>query len=107
MIGNLIESTYVYDNATPSLLSEVSFTGKVVIREDKVYKTEGNIKCKWKDKSFSFALRQPEVFEEEETSNIDGYKAPTYSTPNWPSGLSVDNTIREFVEFIEEDIKAK
>lgn len=101
MIGKLIEKVISYNNVALTQ-SEVTVTGKVVIREGKVYKTEGNVICKWHDETFSFALNQPDRFMEE---NTDTYKVPKFSTPGWPAGLSADVTVKEFTSFIEKDVE--
>ena len=84
--------------------SKVKFSGKVNITDEKVYSTEGNITCKWEDKTFSFALNQgyrPMPMPSEEPSE---WTEPTVSMNNWPSGLSVDETIKEFKNFVLSDI---
>lgn len=100
MVGKLIEKVISYKDVAIAQ-SGVTFIGKVVIREGRVYKTEGNVVCKWQDETFSFALTQPDRFMEEST---DSYKAPKFSTPGWPNGLSADATVEEFTNFVEKDI---
>lgn len=85
--------------------SKVKFSGKVNIKDEKVYSTESNVSCKWEDKTFSFALNQnvnrPGMPTTEETTE---WTEPTVSMNNWPSGLSVDETIAEFKAFVLADI---
>lgn len=85
--------------------SKVKFSGKVNIKGEKVDSTEGNVSCKWEDKTFSFALNQgvnrPEMPTTEEAIE---WTEPTASINNWPIGLSVDETIKEFKTFVLNDI---
>lgn len=85
--------------------SKVKFSGKANIKDEKVYSTENNVSCKWEDKTFSFALNQsingPMMPTKEETTE---WTEPTVSMNNWPSGLSVDETIAEFKAFVLADI---
>ena len=101
MVGNLIEKVIGYKDVAIAQ-GGVTITGKVVIREGKVYRTEGNVICKWNDQTFSFALNQPDRLVEE---NTDNYKTPQFSTPGWPSGLSADATVAEFTNFVEKDVE--
>ena len=84
--------------------SKVKFSGKVNVTDEKVYSTESNVSCKWEDKTFSFALNQgyrPMPMPSEEPTE---WTEPTVSMNNWPSGLSVDETILEFKNFVLSDI---
>lgn len=85
--------------------SKVKFLGKVNIKDEKVYSTESNVSCKWEDNTFSFALNQgmnrPGMPTTEEATE---WTEPTVSMSNWPSGLSVDETIAEFKAFVLADI---
>lgn len=85
--------------------SKVKISGKVNIKDEKVYSTENSVSCKWEDKTFSFALGQnvnrPVMPTTEEATE---WTEPTVSMNNWPSGLSVDETIAEFKAFVLADI---
>lgn len=103
MVGKLELKRYDYKEVVLST-SGVEFTGKVNIKAEKVYSTEGNISCKWDGKSFSFAINQgyrPMPMPSEEPTE---WTEPTVSMNNWPSGLSVDETIKEFKSFVLSDI---
>lgn len=101
MVGKLELKRYDYKEVVLST-SGVEFTGKVNIKDEKVYSTEGNINCKWNGKSFSFALNQDyrPMPSEEPTE----WTEPTASITNWPTGLSIDETIAEFKAFVLNDI---
>ena len=106
MVGILIENKYKYTKAVLPI-SGVEVTGYVYIRDGKIYKTD-NISCK-KDidevqNNFSFTLSQPEYYSIAEQEKVDEWKAPKLNTSGWPSGVSVNDTIEEFKQFVLKDI---
>ena len=96
-MAQLVERKYRFTDAT-LVNSGVTFSGVVTFREGKLYKTDA-IKCKYNNESFNFTLknREDEVFGPE-AQNKDpwAWSEPTFSTPGWPSGLSVNDTLEEF-----------
>ena len=85
--------------------SKVKFSGKVNVKDEKVYSTVGNVSCKWEDKTFSFALNQnANRLEMPTTEEATKWTEPTASINNWPIGLSIDETILEFKNFVLSDI---
>lgn len=103
MVAVLHETRYKYNKAM-LVQSNVEFTGEVRIREGKVYST-GYINCMYDEKPFSFSLNndeyEPIVVNEEQKE----WKEPRLSVSNWPSGLSVNDTVEEFKTFVLADIK--
>lgn len=107
MVGKLELKRYRFkDVVLPK--SGVTVNGRVNVVEGNIYSTEGNINCSWNidedtKKTFSFSLNQqhgpamsggiPEKWDD-----------PTASTSSWPSGLSMDETILEFKNFVLNDI---
>ena len=104
MVGELELKRFKYTDVVLPV-SGVTISGKVNIVDGKVYSTEGAIKCKKDGKHFSFTLyRRDEglMFEDE---NALKEEEPLKNSSAWPYGISVDNTIDEFKNFVLNDIK--
>lgn len=105
MKAELIETKYKY---TKAVLPEcgVEVTGYVYIRDGKIYKTDSIACVKEIDdvkKKFSFTLVQTDGPMMDDT-NADAWSEPTLSISGWPAGLSVNDTIEEFKNFVLADI---
>lgn len=103
MVAVVFETRYKYSKAM-LVNSNVEITGEVRIREGKIYST-GSISCKHNEQHFSFSLINNEdgpIIEREEQKE---WKEPKLSVSNWPSGLSVNDTVEEFKTFVLRDIK--
>ena len=86
-------------------VSGVTISGKVNIVDGKVYSTEGPIKCKKDGKHFSFTLYRRDEGIMLDNENALKEEEPLKSSSAWPYGVSVDNTIDEFNNFVLNDIK--
>lgn len=108
MVGKLELKRYKYtDVVLPKSLVTVS--GRVNVVEDNIYSTEGQIDCSWMvdektKKTFSFSLNQQSYGPGMNGEIPEKWDNPTVSTSNWPSGISVDETILEFKNFVLSDI---
>lgn len=107
MVGKLELKRYQYkDVVLPK--SGVTVKGRVNVVEGNIYSTEGSINCSWKidedtKKTFSFSLNQQHDLDMSDEIPEKWYD-PTASTSRWPSGLSMDETILEFKNFVLNDI---
>ena len=108
MVGKLELKRYQYkDVVLPK--SGVTVNGRVNVVEGNIYSTEGNINCSWKidedaKKTFSFSLNQQQYGPAMIGVIPEKWDDPTASTSSWPSGLSMDETILEFKNFVLNDI---
>ncbi len=102
----LLDTTYKYDKVTLPT-SGVEVSGIVVIRSGKIYMTDGKITCKQNKRTFNFSLNRPNhELEMVPTDTELEFTAPTYATPAWPAGLSIDATVEEFKQFVITDINS-
>ena len=102
----LLDTTYKYDKVTLPT-SGVEVSGIVVIRSGKIYKTDGSITCKHNKMEFNFSLNRPNHVPGMGTTDTElEFTDPTYATPAWPAGLSIDATVEEFKQFVITDINS-
>lgn len=106
MKGVLIEKCYKYDTVVLPV-SGVEAEGVVYIRDEKIYRTE-TIQCRLKvseneTKSFSFTLQQPDGYVRPEEQPVK-WAEPSLNISNWPAGLSVNDAVEEFKQFVLNDI---
>lgn len=104
-----LKQYYEYNN---TLLSRtcVEVTGIVIIKDNQVYATDGNIRVKVSEnKSFTFSLNQPGKdgsYKPENTTEPNSWDAPLKNSSNVPDGISADAVIDEFKQFVIEDINS-
>lgn len=107
MKAELIEKSYKYDEVVLPV-SGVEIRGIFYIRDEKIYRTE-SIQCKLKvgeeTKNFSFTLHQPNagVVRPADEQPVE-WEEPTLNVSTWPSGVSVNDTVEEFKQFVLNDI---
>ena len=107
MKAKLIEKKYKYTQAVLPV-SGVEFSGMVCIREGKIYSTD-SIQCSIKSdeeaKNFSFTLEQPgDRYPGMREEQIKEWGEPTLNVSKWPAGVSVNDTVEEFKQFVISDI---
>lgn len=96
MVGILINSSYEYENIVLESGAKVS-ASQVTIQEDKVIRIDnGNVTIKDDEltKSFIFSIQN---------YGVGGEK--TYNLNGLPEGVDGQAIVKEFVEFVESDIK--
>lgn len=96
MVGILIDKNYKYENVVLDSGAKVN-TPRVTIQEGKVVRVEnGFVEIQVDSKttrSFNFSINN---------YGINGEK--TYNTSNVPEGVSAEAIVKEFVDFVENDV---
>jgi len=95
MVGILINSNYKYENVVLEGGEKVS-ANQVTVEKDKVARVEGgNVTIKDGDNTLSFSFS---IY----NYGVDGRK--TYNLSGVPEGVDGQAIVKEFVEFVENDI---
>lgn len=106
MKGVLVEKSYRYQNAVLAA-NGVEFEGMVYIREGKIYRTD-SIQCTLKEgekvRTFSFTLQRLDARAAGTSQGQSTWEEPSLNISAWPSGVSVNDTVAEFKQFVLADI---
>lgn len=95
MVGILVNSVYKYDNVVLESGAKV-IAHNVTIQDEKVARVEnGNVSIKSGEDTLSFSFS---IY----NYGIDGRK--TYNLNNVPEGVDGQAIVKEFVDFVENDV---
>ena len=103
MVAKEIRRDFEYKDAQ---LSEVKVTGKVVTKDNKLYKTLGDIIVEYPNgDTFSFNLYQENIAPHGTQNELLGaFTSLVKNTTGVKEGMNDNAVIEEFKEFVKEDL---
>ncbi len=102
MVAKEVRRDYEYTNAQ---LSEVTISGKVIIKDDKLYATSGEIVVNYPDnRNFTFKLFQEGMGDPMYNNNLGSFTSLVKSCSNVKEGMDDNAVIEEFKAFLKTDL---